>query len=157
DGGTSGMARQRDAAEAIDLADDLLRRETDVPEVEARDDVLVHAVDEDVAVVGLDLGRRRDEEPVAVLQRAIVARRGALPVLGEHDGVERTLVALPLEELQIGLDRGAAVVGELGVEVQIEDHDTGRNFASVTSGVTSSYTTSTGMPIRTASGAQPTT
>src|SRR5205085_9418507 len=78
-----------------------------------------------------------------------------LPVLGEHDAVERPLVALPLQELQVRLDGRAAVVRQLGVEVQVEDH--GRNLSSVTSEVTSSNTACTGMPIRTASGAHPTT
>src|SRR5436190_358941 len=75
---------------------------------------------------------------------------------GDH-AVERRLRALALEELQVRLGGSPAVVGELGVEVQIEDHYTGRNFASVISAVTSSNTTSTAMPTRTASGAQPTT
>src|SRR5438876_281395 len=129
----------------------------DVPEVEAGEDVLVPAVDEHVPVVGLDLGGGEDEEAVAVLQRAVVAAGVELAVLGEHDAVERALRALALEELQVRLDGSPAVVGELGVEVQIEDHYTGRNFASVISAVTSSNTTSTAMPTRTASGAQPTT
>src|SRR5205809_4969192 len=157
DGRPPGMAGQRDAAQAGDLADQLLRGQADVPEVEAGEDVLVHAVDEHVPVVGLDLGGGEDEEAVAVLQRAVVAARVELAVLGEHDAVERALRALALEELQVRLDGSPAVVGELGVEVQIEDHYTGRNFASVISAVTSSNTTSTAMPTRTASGAQPTT
>src|SRR5438132_443108 len=69
--------------------------------------------------------------------------------------VERPLGALPLEDLQVRFDRRAAVVRELGVEMEVEDH-AGRNFGSVASAVTSSNTTVTGMPTRTASPAQPT-
>ena len=94
------MARQRDAAEPRDLADDVLRRQPHVGEVEARQDVVVHAEDQHVAVVGLDLGGVQDEEAVPVLQLAEVARRVELAVLGEHDAVERPLVALALEQLQ---------------------------------------------------------
>src|SRR5689334_12581525 len=153
----AGMTRQRDSAQAIDLAHQLLRGEAHVPKVEARDDVAVHAVDEHVAVVGLDLGGVQDEDAVAVLERAVVARGIELTMLREHDAVERTLRALPLEELQVRLDGRTAVVGQLRVEMEVEDHGAGRNLGSVTSGVTSSNTTSTAMPIRTASGAQPTT
>jgi hypothetical protein len=155
--GPAGMAGQRDAAEPRHLGDDLLRGQPHVGEVETREDVGVDAVDEDVPVVGLHLGRRQDAEAVGVLQRAIVAHEVELPVLRQHDAVERPLVALPREELQVRLDGRAAVVRQLGVEVQVEDHGTGRNFGSVISGVRSSNTTSTGMPMRTASGGQPTT
>src|SRR5262249_50894552 len=140
---------------------DLLRGQPDVAEIESGQDGVVDAVDQHVTVVGLDLGGVQDQKPVAVLQVAEVARRIELPVLGEHDAVQRSLVALALEELQVRFPRRPAVVGAVGVQMQIENHvaggDVGRNLASVTSGVTSSYTTSTGMPIRTASGAHSTT
>src|SRR5262249_14532968 len=150
------MTRESDAAQARDLRHHLLRGQTHVREVEAGEDVGVDAVDEHVAVVGLDLGRVQDEEAVAVLERAVVAREVELPVLRQNDAVERPLLALPGQDLQVRLDGRAAVVGELGVEMEVEDHP-GRNFASVNSGVTSSKTTSTGIPTRTCSGGQPTT
>ena len=108
-----------------------------------------------MAVVRLDLRGVEDQESVPVLERAVVARRIELAVLGEHDAVERPLGALPLEDLQVRFDRRAAVVRELGMEMEVEDH-AGRNFGSVASAVTSSNTTVTGMPTRTASPAQPT-
>ena len=114
---------ERDAAQAVDLADHLLRGQADVPEVEAGDDVGVDAVDQHVAVVGLDLGGVEDEDAIPVLERPVVARRIELAVLGEDDAVERALLALALQELQVGFDRRAAVVRELGVEVKVEDHD----------------------------------
>src|SRR6185369_15797227 len=67
----AGMARERDAPETRHLADELLRRKPHVGEVEARQDVRVHTVDEHVAVVGLHLGGREDAEPVRVLERAV--------------------------------------------------------------------------------------
>jgi hypothetical protein len=75
-----------------------------------------------VTVVGLDLRRGQDQDAVAILERMILARRVELAVLGQHDAVERTLLVLALHELQIGLDGGAAVVRELGMEMQVENH-----------------------------------
>src|SRR5438876_1557843 len=116
------MAGQGDAAEPGDLRDQLLGREADVGEIEAGEDVAVDAVDQHVAVVGLHLGGVEDEKAVPVLERPVVARRVELAVLGEHDAVERALGALALEHLQVRLDERAAVVRELGVEMQVEDH-----------------------------------
>src|SRR5262249_28454316 len=143
-------------AKPLDLGDDVLRRQAHVGEVEARQDVVVDAVDQHVAVVRLDLGGVQDEEPVAILQVAEVAPRIELAMLGQHDAVEWPLVAFALEQLQIRLDRRPAVVRAIRVKMEIENHPAGRNFARVTSGVTSSNTTSTGMPTRTVSGAHST-
>ena len=158
------MARERDPTQPVDFAEQLLGGEPNVAEVETREDVLVDAVDEHVTVVGLDLGRVQDEEAIAVFERPVLPPQVELPVLRQHDAVERSFVAFAGEELQVRLDRCAAVVRKLGVEVEIEDHrpgeprlQAGRNFGKVTSGVTSSKSTSTGMPMRTASGAQSTT
>ena len=111
------MARQGDAAHPPDLADHLLRGEAHVREVEPGQDVPIHPVHEDVAVVGLDLGRVEDQEPVLILQRPVIAVQVELAVLGQHDPIERPLLLLALEELQIRLDRRAAVVGGFGVQM----------------------------------------
>src|SRR5437762_10427072 len=85
-------------------------------------------------------------------------------MLGEHDAVDRALGVAQLDPVEVGLDRGARVVGGLAMAVQVENrghpeccpHDAGWNFASVTSGVTSSNSTATGIPILTSSGRQST-
>src|SRR5262249_18114016 len=124
---TSRVAGQRDPSEPVHLADELLRRQADVGEVEAGEDVRVHAVDQDVTVVGLDLGGIQDQQAVAVLQLAEVALQIELAVLGEHDAVERSLGPLALQQLQVRLDRRPAVVRALRVQMQIENHATGWN------------------------------
>jgi hypothetical protein len=116
------VARQRHAAQAIDLAHHLLRRQVHVPEVEARQDVRVHAVDQHVPVVGLDLGGVEDEEPMTILELAVVPRQVELAVLREHDAVDRSLGALAQQDLQVRLDGSPAVVRQLGVEMEIENH-----------------------------------
>src|SRR2546422_5217625 len=151
----SRMAGEREASQPGDLGDQLLRRQADVGEVEAVDDVAVHAIDQHVAVVGLHLGGVEGEEAAPALDRPVGAPEVELSGVGEHDAVERALGSLALEHLQVCLDGRAAVVRELGVEMQVEDH-AGRNFGSVISAVTPSNTTSTAMPMRTSSGAQPT-
>src|SRR5204862_127225 len=72
----------------------------------------------DGADLALELGRADANEAHQVR----VAAGVELAVLGEHDAVERALRALALEELEVCLDRSPAVVGELRVEVQVEDH-----------------------------------
>src|SRR5262249_22263293 len=131
DGRPSRMAGERDAAEAVDLGDEVLRREPNVAEVEAREDVRVHAVDEHVAVIRLHLRGGQAEEAIAILELAVVAAGIELPVLRQNDAVERTLVALALQQLQIRLDRRAAVVRELGVQMEVEDHGAVQTAGSV--------------------------
>src|SRR5262249_33374454 len=137
-------------------------------EVETSDDVLVDAVDEHVTVVGLDLGRVEDAHAVLILEGAEVAMQIELPVLGEDDAVERPLVALALQELQVRLHGCATVVRALRGGMHVQDHrrptlrppvertqaeGMERTFGSVIPGAASSNPPSTAMPIRTASGA----
>ena len=91
-------------------------------EIEAARDVRIDAEDEDVAVLALHLGAAQDAQAVLVLERAVVRLEVELAMLGEDEAVERALGPLALQDLQVGLDRGAAVVGELGVDMQIENH-----------------------------------
>src|SRR5262249_41924936 len=113
-------------------------------------------VDQDVTVVGLDLGGIQDQQAVAVLQLAEVALQIELAVLGEHDAVERSLGPLALQQLQVRLDRRPAVIRALRVQMQIENHATGRSAAGVTWGGASSNATSTAAPMRAPPGGQPT-
>src|SRR5262249_35428896 len=115
------------------------------------------SVDQHVTVVGLDLRGVQDEESVPVLQVAEIAPGIELAVLGEHDAVERALVALALQQLQVRLDRRPAVVRAIRVQMQIENHARGRTSARSTWGGRPPTPPPPAMPMRTASGAQSTT
>src|SRR5208282_5164453 len=158
--GTPRMARQCDTARARHFVDQLLGVEANIREVEPPQDVRVDAVDQDVAVVGFDLGSAQDHHAEFIFQVAIVSIAIELAMLRQHDTVERALHMPQLDPVEVRLYRCAAVLGGFAMGMQIKDcghqdyvpYLAGRNFASVTSGVTSSYTTSTGIPILTSSG-----
>src|SRR5208282_5943918 len=161
DVGAPRVARHHQTAHRGDLVDHLLRGQPDVGEVEAARDAVVDAEHQHVAVVGFDLRGPQDQHPVLVFERAVVGVPVELAMLREDDSIQRPLVPSELDPVEVGLYRCAAVLGCFAVTVKIKDstqerlpHLAGRNFASVTSAVTSSYTTSTGMPILTCSGPQ---
>ena len=111
----AGMAGDGDAAELLDVGDELLGVEAHVGEVEALEHGVVDAVDEHVAVVGLDLRSLEDADAVLVLEVAVVAVGVELAVLGQHQTVDRQHVLLLEQPLQVADHGGAAVFGLLRV------------------------------------------
>ena len=111
--------------------------------------VVVDAEHEHVAVVGLDLAGLEDQQAVLVLEGAVVALGVELAVLGEHDAVERQLLAP--DPLAVVVDLGPAVVGAHRVGVEVEDH-AGRNRgtakASPSSRSAVAKSATTGWPMR---------
>ena len=156
------MARHDDAAHPRHFVDQRLRVEPHVGEIEARQDVVVDAEHQHVTVVGLDLGGAQHHHAEFVFERAVVGVAIELAMLGQNDAVERALRRRSLIQLRyastgarLSSDASLWVCRSRIVLTRIVPHLAGRNFASVTSGVTSSYTTSTGIPILTCSGGSP--
>src|SRR5215218_1236496 len=152
------VARSGEPAAACGGVDDVRQRVVDAPEVDGVEEVVVDAEHEAVAVVGLDLAGFQDQQPVLVLQRPVVALGVELAVLGEHDAVERQLLAL--DPLAVVVDLRPSVVGHHRVGVEVEDH-AGRNrgtaIASSSWRGVDAKSATTACPMASEAGSAPTT
>ncbi len=114
------MTRHRDSAEPRDFIDESLRVEPDIGEIEAREDVVVDAEHQHVAVVGLDFRRAQHHHAELVFERAIVGLAVELAMLGQDDSVDRTLGAPQPDPVEVRLYRCAAVFGRIAMRMQIK-------------------------------------
>ena len=121
DGGPTRMARHGDPTPACDLGDDFLGVEVHVLKVKMFEDLVVDAIDQHVAVVSLNLRGLEEQQAVLVFQLVIVGGGVKLPVLGEHQPLDGTLVTLAGQPFEIRLDRGAAIVRRFRVEVKVQN------------------------------------
>ena len=95
-------------------------RQVDVVEIECGAQCVVDAEHEHVAVFGFDFARLQNRQIEFLREFAVVGFRVELPVLGQHEPVDRNFTRT--NPLAVVAHFCASIVGFDRMGVQIEDH-----------------------------------